>query len=101
MCGILAGLHRIPSTIWGAVVCFIIFSGLFALFQYWNRNAGSFYFDPQDLIAYEAGHGRELPVSAATGTFAPLLGNYTDVIKLLITVAAASVAFGGGQSPSK
>jgi hypothetical protein len=59
----------------------------------------SFYFDPQDFVAYEGGAGRELPVAAATGTFAPLLRSYLDVTKLLITVAAASIAFGGGQNP--
>jgi hypothetical protein len=62
---------------------------------------GSFYFDPQDFVHYEGGGGRELPVAAATGTFAPFLNNYTDVTKLLITVAAALIAFGGGPSPSR
>lgn len=98
---ILALLHRVPSTWWAAAACLIIFGGLHFLFRYWNRNGGAFYFDPQDFVAYEAGRNRELPVSARTGTFAPLLSNYTDVTKLLITVAAASIAFGGGQSPSK
>jgi len=42
-----------------------------------------------------------LPVAASTGTFAPLLSSYLDVTKLLITVAAASIAFGGGQSPPR
>ena len=41
---------------------------------------------------------RRLPLSAATGTFAPFLQHYIDVAKLLITVAAASIAFGGGQA---
>jgi hypothetical protein len=38
-------------------------------------------------------------VAASTGTFEPLLDNYIDVTKLLITVAAASIAFGGGRVP--
>jgi hypothetical protein len=101
MCWPLSVLRQVPSTVWAAGICVIIFGGLFALFWHWNRHGGSFYFDPQDFVKYEGGRGRELPVAAATGTFAPLLANYSDVTKLLITVAAASIAFGGGQSPSK
>lgn len=40
-----------------------------------------------------------MPVAASTSTFAPQLNSYLDVTKLLITVAAASIAFGGGQHP--
>lgn len=61
----------------------------------------SFYFDPQDFVLYEKGGGRELPVAASTGTFDSFLKSYVDVTKLLITVAAASIAFGGNQHPSK
>jgi hypothetical protein len=101
MCWVLSVLRHIPSTVWAAAICLAIFGGLFTLFWRWNRHSGSFYFDPQDFVKYEGGRGRELPVAAATGTFAPFLANYNDVTKLLITVAAASIAFGGGQSPSK
>ncbi len=94
-------LRHIPATIWAASICFAVFGWLFALFWRWNRHGGSFFFDPQDLVAAGNRAGRKLPVSAATGTFAPLLGHYNDVTKLLITVAAASIAFGGGESPSK
>jgi len=101
MCWLLSVLRHVPSTIWAATICLAIFGGLFALFWHWNRHGGSFFFDPQDLVAAGNKAGRKLPMSAATGTFAPLLGHYNDVTKLLITVAAASIAFGGGQSPSK
>jgi len=53
------------------------------------------------FVHYEKGDGRELPLSAQTATFEPMLRNYIDVAKLLITVAAASIAFGGGQSPPR
>ncbi len=94
-------LHRIPLVAWAAVSCGLTFGVL--LWAFWRSHRGivSFYFDPQDFAAYEHGGGRELPVSAATGVFEPLLRNYIDVTKLLITVAAASIAFGGGQTPSK
>jgi hypothetical protein len=101
MCWALSVLRHVPSTVWAAAICLTIFGALFALFWRWNRHGGSFYFDPQDFVKYESGRGRELPVAAASSTFAPFLANYNDVTKLLITVAAASIAFGGGQSPSK
>jgi len=43
---------------------------------------------------------RQLPLAATRGesTFVPLLENYIGVAKLLITVAAASIAFGGNQN---
>jgi hypothetical protein len=101
MCWLFSVLRHVPLTVWAAAVCLTIFGGLFALFWHWNRHGGSFFFDPQDLVASGNKAGRKLPVSAATGTFAPFLAIYNDVVKLLITVAAASIAFGGGQSPSK
>jgi hypothetical protein len=94
-------LHYIPATIWVALVCVAAFGILYMLFWNWNRGRTSFYSDPQDFVHYEDGGGRELPVAAATNTFAPFLDNYTDVTKLMITVAAASIAFGGGSNPSK
>jgi hypothetical protein len=66
---------------------------------FWRLNIGpSYYFDAQDFLKYEEGTGRELPVSAATGTFAPLLKHYIGVTQLLITLAAASITFGGNNS---
>jgi hypothetical protein len=57
-----------------------------------------FYFDPQD--SYRASpSGRAFPVSAPTATFEPLLKHYVGVTQLLITVAAASIAFGGNGQP--
>ncbi len=99
MCSIAAILRRVPLTVWPVVACLALFGSLYAIFHRWNRHARSFYLDPQDFVAYEGGGGRELPVAAAKGTFAPLLNSYVDITKLLITVAAASIAFGGGQNP--
>jgi hypothetical protein len=65
---------------------------------FWWANAGTtYYFDAQDFVGYEGGAGRELPASAQNGTFAPLLEHYIGVSKLLITVAAASIAFGSAS----
>jgi hypothetical protein len=97
MCWPLSVPRHVPSTVWAAALCLTIFGGLFALFWQWNRHGGSFFFDPQDLVASGNKTGRKLPVSAATGTFAPFLGHYNHVTKLLITVAAASIAFGAAD----
>jgi hypothetical protein len=78
--------------------CVGIFTGVWICFWVWNRKALYVYFDAQDFAKSESGASRRLPLSAATGTFAPFLQHYIDVAKLLITVAAASIAFGGGQA---
>jgi hypothetical protein len=80
-----------------AAFCLGIFVGVWTYFWVRNRNALYVYFDAQDFAKSESGASRRLPLSAATGTFAPFLQHYIDVAKLLITVAAASIAFGGGQ----
>jgi hypothetical protein len=90
-------LTPVPLGVWPAAVCCSCFAILFTIFFRGNRGGGSFYFDPQDFVHYENGQGRELPLSAATATFEPHLKNYLDVIRLLVTVAAASIAFGGSQ----
>jgi hypothetical protein len=98
---IAAFFRNVPLTVWPVIFCLGVFGGIYRAFYIWNKGAGPRYFDAQDFVAYEQGGGRELPVSAKTGTFAPLLDNYIDIIKLQITVAAASIAFGGGQTPAK
>ena len=95
---ILFRLH-VPPVVWPALGGAAIFGILLWIFWHSHRGIRSFYFDPQDFFIYENGNGRELPVSAQTATFEPLLRNYIDVVKLLITVAAASIAFAGGQKP--
>ena len=92
-------MRWVPLTVWPVVGSLALFGGLYTVFSRWNRHSRSYYLDPQDFVAYEGGAGRELPLAAAKGTFAPLLSSYVDITKLLITVAAASIAFGGGQNP--
>lgn len=92
----------IPVWIWPTVGSVSAFAVLYALFRRWNRDSTSFYLDPQDFAHYEKERlgERELPLAAMReeSTFAPLLENYIGVAKLLITVAAASIAFGGNQN---
>jgi hypothetical protein len=97
----MAFLHHVPLVVWPAITCVVVFGVLLCWFWHLDSKRGPVYFDAQDFVHYEQGGGRELPVSASTGTFAPLLGSYLDVMKLLITVAAASIAFGGGQHPER
>jgi len=53
---------------------------------------------PKILQSMKMEVGRELPVSAVTGTFAPFLQHYIGVTKVLITLAAASITFGGNPN---
>jgi hypothetical protein len=87
-----------------AIFCCSLFLILFTIFYLLNRSGNSFYFDAQDFSHYESDSGdplrvqsRVLPVSAKQGTFEPFLDKYIGVTKLLITVAAASIAFGSSQ----
>jgi len=80
----------------GAGLVFVMFR-----LAFWaaHRGSGYFYFDPQDTY-HENHDGRSLPLSAKTGTFDHVLKLYVGVTQLLITVAAASIAFGANsQSP--
>ena len=91
----------LPAAVCCSIACGLAFCSLFSYFWLSHRGISSFYFDPQDFWFYEKGGGRELPVAAQTSTFEPLLKSYIDVTKLLITVAAASIAFGGNQQGAK
>jgi hypothetical protein len=57
------------------------------------------YFDPQDYVAYveENSLRKRLPRASGKTTFEPLLKQYIGMAKLFITVAAASISFGGLQ----
>ncbi len=86
-------------------LCVLMFLTLLSVFYFLNRHGGSFYFDAQDFCHYEGRgddpltvNGRQLPLSAKGGTFDPLLDKYIGVVKLLLTVAAASIAFGPNGS---
>jgi hypothetical protein len=89
----------IPLGIWPVIGCVLLFVVLWGCFWLSHRREVTFYFDPQDFLHYEQGGGRELPMSASTNTFGPHLKNYIDAVKLLVTVSAASIAFGRDITP--
>ncbi len=74
----------------------VILFGLFWSSFWFSFKRGHFYFDPQDLFRADP-KTRVLPASASTATFEPLLKHYIGVTQLLVTVAAASIAFGGNS----
>ncbi len=89
-------LHAHISRFW-SVSCgaLIVFSGLWL--RFWlSHKGGYFYFDPQDFFR-TGSKARLLPISAETATFEPMLKHYIGVTQLLVTVAAASIAFGGSS----
>jgi hypothetical protein len=80
--------------------CLVGFLLIFAYFWFSDRRP-FVYFDPADLHHHGHGGGRDLPVSAGNTTFEPMLGHYVGAVKLLVTVAAASVAFGSTANDSE
>lgn len=73
----------------------------FAVLWLWIRSRlapTSYYFDPQDTY-FDNNQSLKLPLSARTATFEPMLKHYVGVTQLLVTVAAASIAFGGNNHP--
>jgi hypothetical protein len=79
---------------WGvSIIAFSIFSVFWLIFWLSHRGGGPFYFDPQDCFAANP-QRRVLPISAKTATFEPMLKHYVGVTQLIVTVAAASIAFG-------
>jgi hypothetical protein len=78
-----------------AIVALIVFGVFWAIFWSTHRR-GHFFFDPQDSFRANS-ENRVFPASAKTATFEPLLKHYIGVTQLLVTVAAASIAFGGSS----
>lgn len=82
-----------------AILTGIVVPGvIFGLFWWKHRGKRFIYFDPADFYHYQKGGGKQLPISAGGTTFEPMLAHYVGVTKLLITVAAASVAFGANAN---
>src|SRR5436305_1031952 len=84
----------IPFWFWPVISSVLLFLLIAAVVFFIQRHASYIYFDPQDFATFEGGGNRKLPVAASTATFAPHLQTYVQVTSLLITVAAASIAFG-------
>ena len=86
-----------------ALVAAIVFTLLWIAFRIIHRGSDYFYFDPQDCFVAktaENSEGRVFPLSAKNATFEPMLKHYVGVVQLVITVSAASIAFGGNNQPS-
>jgi hypothetical protein len=79
-------------------VALSIFAIIWASFWHSHKGSSYFYFDPQDCAKNDHGK-RKFPIAAATATFEPMLKHYIGVTQLLVTVAAASIAFGGDRIP--
>jgi hypothetical protein len=74
----------------------ILWSAFGGMYFFSPRRGCFFFFDPQDSFRANP-ENRAFPVSAANATFEPMLKHYLGVTQLLVTVAAASIAFGGGS----
>lgn len=90
----LAMLSHTPLGVWTVIGCVLFFVLLLIMFRRWSIGVNHYYFDPKDFAHFENGGGRTLPLSAPDTTFEAHLKNYLDVMKLLVTVSAASIAFG-------
>lgn len=91
-------LANIPIHYWVSVGVLLIFACWWCGFRWTHTRNGYFFFDPQDFAADMEQMGRtrkKLPKSAQSATFEPLLKHDIGVTQLLITVAAASIAFAG------
>ena len=86
------------SRFWGVALSALVPFGLFWSFFWFSHERGHFFFDPQDTVR-DNPQSRVFPASAATATFEPMLKHYLGVTQLLVTVAAASIAFGGNSQP--
>jgi len=90
----------IANTYCTAILLVLWFVVLWTSLLWAFRKYYRFYFDAQDFFRNSKEEVRSrLPVSAASSTFAPHLRSYIDVMKLLVTVSAASIAFGASQAP--
>jgi hypothetical protein len=84
------------SRFWPVTIPALGVFGTFWLLFWFTHKPGHYFFDPQDCFR-ETPQNRKFPISAKTGTFEPMLKHYIGVTQLLVTVAAASIAFGGNN----
>jgi hypothetical protein len=86
-------IHVVFLSVMGTAT--IIFALWWSVFWLTHRDQLHFFFDPQD--DFHSGEGtRVFPKAAETATFEPMLKHYIGVTQLLVTIAASSIAFGGG-----
>ena len=84
------------SRFWDVTIPALSVFGTFWLIFWCTHNRGPYFFDPQDCVR-ENTENRKFPMSAETATFKPMLKHYIGATQLLVTVAAASIAFGGSN----
>ena len=93
-------LHRwltIHARLSVSAVALLVFAILWIGLRLGRRGKKYVFFDPQDFARVNSRRlvdRRVLPLSAETATFEPMLKHYLGVVQLLVTVAAASIAFG-------
>jgi hypothetical protein len=85
-----------------SIVALLVFGAMWTGFWWPYRKqvpSYPFHFDPQDAWDENKtkSSGRSYPLSARSATFLPFLEHYIGVTKLMVTVAAASIAFGGDK----
>jgi len=75
-----------------------VFVLVWLIFRITNRRSrdSHFFFDPQDFHRANPSNP-DLPKAAENTTFEPFLKHYISVTQLLVTVAAASIAFGSAS----
>ena len=88
-------LH-IPIPAQTSIGCAVIFWLFWIPFRLVHR-LPFYYIDPQDAFKEEPDN-KKFPKSAESATFSVFLVAYIDVMKLGVTVSAASIAFGGNPS---
>jgi hypothetical protein len=93
-------LHRHAVFLSVTAVATFIFVLWWNVFWLTHRGERHFYFDPQDEFHAPGGRSRVFPKAAETATFEPMLKHYIGVTQLLVTIAAASIAFGGQAATS-
>jgi heme A synthase len=71
----------------------VLYSVVWLWFRITNRGKRTFFFDPMDCFNDHSAD-RVLPAAAKTTTFEPMLKHYLTTTQLLVTVGAASIAFG-------
>ena len=85
------------STFWAVGLGSVALFGLIWISFWFSHQGDYFFFDPQDCVEANP-ENRAFPIAASTATFEPLLAHYIGVTKLMVTVAAASIAFGGDKA---